>query len=108
VRQAVTEYIGKPTFDAGSSVLHVRYFPYRSKRTIVASFDFDLVGDQLALVTAHEGRHVADALNFVNLGHPVGGLFDLNHFSREQRGWEVSGVMAEALGMKSYSPKGAG
>ena len=32
----------------------------------------------------------------------------MNHYYREMRAWYVSGVVAEALGMKNYAPKGGG
>jgi RHS repeat-associated protein len=74
---------------------------------IGASFNYNLTGNELAVTVAHEGRHVADANTWL-IGHFTSGAFDMNHYFREMRAWNVSGVIAEALGMKHYAPKGGG
>jgi len=74
---------------------------------IVASFNLNLTGNQLAATVAHEGRHVADANTWL-IGHFTTGALNMNHYFREMRAWNVSGVIAEALGMKQFAPKGGG
>ena len=60
-----------------------------------------------AATVADEGRHVADANAWLGT-HCTGCSTDLNHYFREQRAWYVSSVIAEALGMKNFAPKGGG
>jgi RHS repeat-associated protein len=79
----------------------------KNSDNIVASFDLNLTGNRFAATLAHEGRHVADANNWL-IGHFAGGGLNMNHYFRELRAWQVSGVMAEALGMKQFAPKGGG
>jgi hypothetical protein len=74
---------------------------------IQASFNIGLTGYQLAATVAHEGRHVADANAWLGT-HCTGCSTDLNHYFREQRAWYVSSVIAQALGMKNFAPKGGG
>lgn len=74
---------------------------------IQASFNIGLTGNQLAVTVAHEGRHVADANAWLST-HCAGCSTDLNHYFREQRAWYVSSVVAQALAMKSFAPKGGG
>jgi RHS repeat-associated protein len=76
--------------------------------TVTVNFNPGLRGNNLAVTIAHEGRHVGDAGIWYTSGHPTGGEYDLNHYSREERAWYVSSYVAGALGMRSYGPRGGG
>lgn len=76
--------------------------------SVTVKFNKNLDGNKLAVVVAHEGMHAYDALAWVAAGHPSGGTFDLDHDGRESRGWQVSGLVAQFLGMKNYGPSGGG
>ncbi|MFV0388158.1 MAG: RHS repeat domain-containing protein [Pyrinomonadaceae bacterium] len=71
--------------------------------TVTVDFRIDGKSDRLTTTIAHEGRHVADDLAWVNAGHPTGGDTDLNHYFREQRGWSVSSYVGQGLNLKSVS-----
>jgi hypothetical protein len=72
----------------------------------VATFNLNLMGNQLAATVAHEGRHVADANTWL-IGHFTTGTLNMNHYFREMRAWNGSGVIAEALGMNQFAPNPA-
>lgn len=76
--------------------------------TITVTFNAGLKGDKLAVVLAHEGRHVGDAQNWLSDYHCAFCSADLNHYEREQRGWNVSSYMGQALNLRSYGPSGGG
>jgi RHS repeat-associated protein len=71
--------------------------------TVSVNFRENLKDDEMVATIAHEGRHVADALNWVYSGHTTGGSTDLNHFFREERGWYVSSFIGQALNLKKVS-----
>jgi hypothetical protein len=60
---------------------------------------------RLAVIIAHEGRHIADAAIWVLAGEPAGGPLDLNHYFRELRGWYVSSYIAQVYNIK-FAPLG--
>jgi RHS repeat-associated protein len=76
--------------------------------SITVHFGKEASGNNLAVEVAHEGQHVADGQEWVASGHPLGTMYDLNHYERETRAWGVSARIAEALGMKHYGPPGFG
>lgn len=71
--------------------------------TVSVDFRLGRSADQLTVTIAHEGRHVADDLAWVNAGHPTGGDTDLNHYFREQRAWNVSSYVGQGLNLKKVS-----
>lgn len=73
--------------------------------TVVVLFDSDLRRGELAEVTAHEGKHIADARAWVTGGECAGCSLDLNHQTREIRGWNVTSYTGQ--GLKRFS-SGAG
>ena len=75
--------------------------------TITVTFNEGLKGDKLAVVSTHEGRHVADGMAWLAT-HLTGGPTDLNHWEREWNGWFVSSYVAQGLGLKKYGPDGGG
>ena len=83
---------GNPSGARGTTLLN-------QNDTVSVEFRFNLEGDQFATTVAHEGRHVADAMNWVYSGHTGGGSTDMNHHSRENRAWNVSSFMGQALNM---------
>lgn len=95
---------GRFTSPGGSSA---RVLLLAGSDQIQASFNIGLTGNQLAATVAHEGRHFADANVWLGT-HCTGCSTDLNHYFREQRAWYVSSVIAQALGMKNFAPKGGG
>jgi RHS repeat-associated protein len=75
--------------------------------TIFANFNPGVHGDFLSVTIAHEGRHVGDANTWLET-HCSGCATDLNHLAREERGWNVGGVLRQFLNMKSVAPVGGG
>jgi hypothetical protein len=76
--------------------------------TITVTFNAGLKDNRLAVTLAHEGRHVRDAQAWLGDFHAAFSETNLNHYSREQRAWNVSSYVAQALNLKSYAPSGGG
>jgi RHS repeat-associated protein len=75
---------------------------------VVATFNNNRNGPQLAVTLGHEGRHAADAVAWIANGRPPGGASDLLMTDVEFRGRVVGGAMAQALGLKNYGVRGGG
>jgi RHS repeat-associated protein len=76
--------------------------------SISVNFGKDVSGNDLAVTVAHEGQHVEDGQQWVSAGHPLGTMFDMNHYERETRAWGVSARIAQGLGMSHFGPHGGG
>jgi RHS repeat-associated protein len=76
--------------------------------TITVTFNAGLKDNKLAVTLAHEGRHVGDAQAWLGDFHSAFSETNLNHYAREQRAWNVSSYVAQALNLKSYAPSGGG
>jgi RHS repeat-associated protein len=65
--------------------------------SVSVDFDEGLDGDDFIVTVAHEGRHVGDAMDWVYSGHTAGGSTDRGHVNREERAWNVSSFVGQAL-----------
>jgi RHS repeat-associated protein len=82
--------------------------PFTGDGTISVTFNPDILNQSsfLAATVAHEGVHVANYQAWENIGDPTAGA--LTHFTNEAAAWAVGSFVAQALGMRSLAPKGAG
>lgn len=69
--------------------------------TISVTFRTDHKGKDLIIDMAHEGQHVADADAFLASGARANDPTDLTHRDREIRGYTISSMVAQALGVSS-------
>ena len=82
--------------------------PFTGDGTINVTFNPSILSQSnfLAVTVAHEGVHVSKFEAWENSGDPVAG--GLTHFTNEAAAWAVGSFVAQALGMKSLAPQGAG
>ena len=74
--------------------------------TISVKIGSSLTGGFLAATVAHEGVHVDQDAFWVRSGESCVG--NINNYAAEQAAWAVGASVAQALGMKSFRPWGAG